>query len=188
MRTWLLVSRVIDRISAAVGRLAAWLALAMVLVGAYNAVVRYVGRYTGTSLSSNAYIELQWYMFSLLFLLGAAYTLGEDAHVRVDVIFQRLSRRARAWINLVGAILFLVPFSVVALLVSWPSVRNSWQVRELSPDPGGLPRYPIKTFILVAFAMLLVQGISEAIKSLAILRGHTPDGSADEGRVRREGL
>lgn len=174
----------IDRVNLALGRTVAWLALAMVLLGSYNAVVRYLGRSTGTNLSSNAYLELQWYMFSLLFLLGAAYTFAADAHVRVDVIFARWSARTRAWIDLLGTLVFLLPFCVVGLLVSWPSVRNSWQVLEVSPDPGGLPRYPLKTFILVAFGLLLLQGISHLIKQLAVLRGVTveaPAGSSREG-------
>jgi TRAP-type mannitol/chloroaromatic compound transport system permease small subunit len=174
----------IDRMNVAIGRACAWLALAMVLVGAYNAVARYLGRWTGTNLSSNAYLELQWYMFSLLFLLGAAYTFAADAHVRVDVIFGRLSARARAWVDLLGTLLFLLPFCLVGLLVSWPSVRNSWQVREVSPDPGGLPRYPLKAVILVAFALLFLQGISHAIKQLGVLRGVTPEGP----RGAREGV
>ena len=172
MDIWLRVARNIDRLNELLGRGTAWLILLMVMIGAYNAVARYLGRYVGLNLSSNAYIELQWYLFSLVFLLGAAYTLRRNAHVRVDVIYGRLSPRLRAWIDLVGTFVFLLPFSVLALCVSWPSVRNSWRVLEDSPDPGGLPRYPIKTMILVAFALLLVQGISEAIKQIAILRGH----------------
>lgn len=171
MKHWLEISRALDRFSERIGHGVAWLTLAMVLVGAYNAVVRYLGRFFGWNLSSNAYIELQWYLFSLVFLLGAAYTLRRGAHVRVDVLYGRLSRRGRAWINLAGTLVFLLPFCAFSLWVSWPSVRNSWVIREVSPDPGGLPRYPIKAMILVAFALLAVQGISEIIKQVAILRG-----------------
>lgn len=171
MRFLLRLSRGIDRINGAIGRWTAWLALIMVLIGAYNALARYSSRFTGTSLSSNAYIELQWYMFSVLFLMGAAYTLKHNAHVRVDVLFGRLSTRARCWINLLGTVLFLIPFCTVAMIVSWPAVSNSWAVLEGSPDPGGLPRYPVKTLILVAFALLILQGISIVIKQLAVLRG-----------------
>jgi TRAP-type mannitol/chloroaromatic compound transport system permease small subunit len=161
----------IDRGSSAVGRLCSWLALLMVLVGAYNAVVRYLGRWVGSGLSSNSYIEAQWYMFSLLFLLGAAWTLQQDAHVRVDVIYGRLSAEAKAWIDLLGTAFFLLPFCVFGVVVSWPSVRNSWSVREVSPDPGGLARYPLKTVILIAFVLLGLQGISTAIKALSRVRG-----------------
>lgn len=175
MRTWLRLAHAIDRLNERIGRAVYWLALLMVLIGSLNAVVRYTGRYLGVNLSSNAYIELQWYMFSLIFLLGAAYTLKQDAHVRVDVLYSRLSERARAWIDLLGTVLFLIPFSALAIWASWPSVRNSWAVLETSPDPGGLPRYPIKTMIPVAFLLLILQGVAEAIKRVAFLRGESPE-------------
>ena len=147
-----------------------WLTLVMVGVGAYNALVRYLDRFTGLGLSSNTYIELQWYMYSLIFLLGAAYTLKHDAHVRVDVLLARLTPRGRAWVNLAGTLLFLLPFCFFVIRMSWPTVYNSWAVWEVSPDPGGLPRYPIKTVIPIAFALLFLQGISLAIKQIAFLR------------------
>jgi len=168
---WLAIARGIDRVNDAVGRWIAWLLLAMVLLGAYNAIVRYLGRFVGLKLSSNAYIELQWYMFSLVFLLGAAHALRRDAHVRVDVLYGRLSARMRAWIDLIGTLLLLLPFCISALLLSWPSVRNSWAVLEGSPDPGGLPRYPLKTMILVAFALLIAQGLALAIRRASELAG-----------------
>lgn len=172
------LARFFDRMNEGIGGIVGWLCLAMVLIGAYNAVVRYLGRFIGWSLSSNAYIELQWYLFSLVFLLGGAYTFRRGAHVRVDVLYGRLSRRGKAWIDLVGTIVFLIPFSIFMLYMSWPSVRNSWAVREVSPDPGGLPRYPIKTFILVAFVLLILQGISEIVKQVDVLRGTDgPDGT-----------
>lgn len=168
---WLRVAHTIDRISESVGRLVHWLALLMVLVGVWNAAVRYLGPAVGLNLSSNAYIELQWYMFSLLFLLAAAYTLKHDRHVRVDVLYVRCSARAQAWIDLLGTLVFLIPFSVLGIWMTWPAVRNSWRILEGSPDPGGLPRYPIKTVILVAFALLILQGAAEAMKRIAFLRG-----------------
>ncbi len=171
MRTWLLLSRAIDRLNVAIGRFVGWLTLAMVLIGAYNAVVRYLGGYLGRNLSSNAYLELQWYLFSMVFLLGASYTYRQGAHVRVDLIYGRLAERGRAWIDLVGTLVLMLPFTVFALWLSWPSVRNSWAVREVSPDPGGLARYPIKSVILLAFGLLVLQGISQAIKQVGILRG-----------------
>lgn len=142
----------------------------MVLIGAYNALARYIDRFSGWGLSSNTYIELQWYLFSVLFLLGAAYTLKHDSHVRVDVFYGRLSARGKAWINLVGTLLFLFPFCVLMLVMSWSSVANSWAVWEMSPDPGGLPRYPIKTIIPIAFVLLILQGVSMLIHQIAILR------------------
>jgi TRAP-type mannitol/chloroaromatic compound transport system permease small subunit len=164
----------IDGLSERLGQAVSWLALAMVLVGAYNAIVRYLGRFAGWNLSSNAYIEAQWYMFSALFLLGASYTLKHDRHVRVDVFYGRLSPRGKARLDLVGTLVFLVPFSVFCLWVSWPSVRNSWSVMEISPDPGGLPRYPIKSLILVSWSLVLLQGLAEAFRNAARLTGALP--------------
>lgn len=169
------ISRGIDRWSTRLGELTGWLCLAMVLIGAYNALVRYLGRFAGWNLSSNAYIEAQWYLFSMVFLLGAAATLRHDQHVRVDVLYGRLGRRGKAWIDVIGTLFMLLPFSLFCLWVSWPAVRNSWHVREVSPDPGGLARYPIKTLILVAFVLLFVQGLSQLIKNVAVLRGMDPD-------------
>ena len=151
----------------------------MVLLGAFNAVARYLGRYLGVQLSSNGFIEAQWYLFSLIFLLGAAYTLRRDAHVRVDVIYGKLSTRRRAWIDLIGTVLLLIPFCLFGLWSSWPSVRNSWAVREVSPDPGGLPRYPLKVFILVAFVLLLLQGIAEIRRRWRQIRDDAPDAETD---------
>ncbi len=175
MEGWLRLARGIDRFSERTGRVVYWLILVMVGVAAANAVLRYLDRFTGAGLSSNTWIELQWYLFSLVFLLGAAYTLKHDAHVRVDVLFGRLSARGRAWINLLGTVLFLIPFCLMALWMSWPVVINSWALLEQSPDPGGLPRYPIKTVIPLAFALLLAQGVSLLIKQVAVLRGHPPE-------------
>ena len=166
------IVRTIDRISERLGRTISWLALIMVLIGAYNAIVRYLGRFINVNLSSNMYLELQWYLFSVLFLLGAGYALKEDAHVRVDVIYGRVSPRAKAWINVIGGALLLLPFSIFVLVMSWPSVRNSWQIREGSPDPGGLPRYPLKAVILLCFVLLLLQGVSQFLKDVAVLRGN----------------
>jgi len=163
------LSAAIDRLNDRVGSAIQWLALVMVVVGAFNALARYAGRFTSVSLSSNAYIELQWYLFSLIFLMGAAYGLNHDYHVRVDVLYERWGRRARAWVDLIGSVLFLVPFAALMLWVSWGPVARSWGILETSPDPGGLPRYPIKTVILVSFFLLLLQGISQIVKNAATL-------------------
>jgi len=191
VHSWLKLARGIDRINEAVGRFSGWLILLMVLVGAYNAVVRYAGRSLGLNLSSNVYIELQWYLFSLVFLLGAGYALRHQAHVRVDVLSSRLSLRGRAWIDLLGTLLFLVPVCTVMLWISWPSVLNSWRILEGSPDPGGLPRYPIKSVLLLSFGLLLLQGVAEIIRSIATLRGVGPgpsDSAAASDRDRWEGM
>jgi len=175
------LSSAIDRLNDRIGATVQWLTLAMVLIGSFNAIARYATRYSDISLSSNAYIDAQWYLFSLVFLLGAAYGLRVDAHVRVDVVYSRLSEKARAWIDLLGSVLFLIPFCILMLWVSFPAIQRSWDIREASPDPGGLPRYPIKAVILVCFALLLVQAFSEIVKRVAILRGVELDDDAIGG-------
>ena len=182
------LSAAVDALNDRIGATIRWLALVMVLLGAYNAIARYLTKYTELSLASNAFTELQWYLFSLIFLLGAAYGLRHDVHVRVDVLFERLTPRGKAWVDLAGTVLFLIPFCVLMLWVSWPAVRNSWMIRETSPDPGGLARYPIKAAILVGFALLLLQGLSQLVKQVDAIRGGrdgaapTPDGAADLGQ------
>ncbi|MGA7304968.1 MAG: TRAP transporter small permease subunit [Rhodothermales bacterium] len=171
MQRLLRLSRAIDRMNDVIGRGVYWLTLAMVLVAAFNSIARYLGRFTGVNLSSNAYLETQWYLFSIVFLLGAAYTLRHDGHVRVDVIFARLSPKHQAWIDLTGTVLFLIPFCILMFWVSLPSVEHSWAVMEVSPDPGGLPRYPIKTLIPVTFVLLILQAFSMVIRNVAIVRG-----------------
>lgn len=171
MRALLRLSSGIDRVNAALARGVSWLALLMIAVGAYNAITRYLGRFIGFNLSSNAYLELQQYLFSALFLLAAAAALAHDEHVRVDVLYGRLGSRARTRIDLAGTLLFLIPFCGLALWLSWPAVSNSWAILEDSPDPGGLPRYPLKSLVPAAFLLLLVQGVSQAIKYVAALHG-----------------
>lgn len=172
MQFLLKISRWIDRLSTAMGWLTVGLTLVMVAVGAYNAITRYLGRFIGINLSSNLYIEVQWYLFSLIFLLGACYVLQRGAHVRVDILYSRLSTRGKAWVDLLGSLLLLLPICLVVFVYSLPTVISSWQILEQSSDPNGLARYPLKTMILVAFALLALQGISEAIKQIAILLDH----------------
>lgn len=174
MNALLIVSRSIDKMSSLIGRATSLLATLMVLIGAGNAIMRYVSRDLGFEVGGNAALEAQWYLFSLMFLLGAAWTLERDAHVRVDVLYARLSWRGQAAIDLAGTVLFLLPFCAFGLYVSTPSVLNSWEVLEVSQDPGGLPRYPIKAMILVSFGLVATQGVSQGIKALARLTGHLP--------------
>ena len=161
----------IDKLNERIGRLVGWLTLAMIGIGAFNAIARYLDKHLETQAASNAFVEAQWYLFSLVFLLGSAYTLRQDKHVRVDVFYGRLSARSKAWVDLLGGLFFLVPFCLCGLWVCFPSVMNSVDIREMSPDPGGLPRYPIKAMILVCFGLLLLQATSELIKKLAIILG-----------------
>ena len=165
------MSAVIDGLNDKIGAAIRWLALMMVLVGAGTALLRYYARGLELSLNLTPPTELQWYLFSLIFLLGAAYGLNHNVHVRVDVLYERLSKRSRALIDLVGTIIFLIPFSLVMLYVSWPAISNSISIREVSPDPGGLPRWPIKILIMVSFVLLTLQGLSHIVKQIDILRG-----------------
>ena len=158
MHTLLALSRWIDRVNSLIGQLASGLLILMIIVGSWNVVGRYIGQAVGQNLSSNALIETQWYLFSVVFLLGAAYTLQRDDHVRVDVLYSRWNERQQARANLVGTLLFLLPFSALMLWFSWAWVLASWRIGEQSPDPGGLPRYPIKTFILLSFITLFFPG------------------------------
>lgn len=171
MQTLSRFADLVDALNDRIGSVLRWLALIMVVIGAYNAIARYFTRSVGVPLSSNALNELQWYLFSLIFLLGAAYGLRVDAHVRVDVLYQRVTDRTRAWIDLLGTVFFLLPFSALMLKVSWPVVKASWAVRETSPDPGGLPRWPIKMVVLVSFGLLMLQGLAYLIRQIEVLRG-----------------
>ena len=173
MRKLLQVAHAIDLVNEWIGRVTYWLVLLMVAVGAWNVIGRYIGRIIGTNLTSNALIEIQWYLFDVVFLFGAAYALKYNDHVRVDIFYKGWSRRRKALANFLGNILFLIPFSSLIIYYSWATVANSWRIREMSPDPGGLPRYPIKSAIIVAFILLILQGISEAIKNWQIYSDST---------------
>lgn len=189
MKFFLSVSDGIDAFTALVGKLMWWLTLFMVLVGAYNVITRYaysqiqavVGENIAEKLSGNVYLELQTYSYDLVFLLGAAFVLHADGHVRVDIIYSNLRARAKAIIDIVGTWLFLVPFASMGIYFSHRYVAASWRAMEMSPNPGGLARYPIKTVIVIAFALLIAQGISETIKNVAFLRGRPDSGSIHAG-------
>ena len=170
----------IDGLNDKIGVTIRWLTLIMVLIGAVSALVRYFARGLGLALNLTPLIEAQWYAFSVIFLMGAAYGVSKDVHVRVDVLYSALSKKIRAWIDLIGTVVFLVPFSILMLYVSWPAVRNSFSIREVSPDPGGLPRYPIKALILVSFGLLVLQAVSHLTKQVDILRGEDGDGQEAE--------
>lgn len=190
-RRLLRLVELLDRFAEWQGRVVSWLALVMVLIGSYNALARWAGRYIATDLSSNSLLEAQWYAFSALFLLCGAYTLKHDEHVRVDVFYGRLSPRGRALVDALGGLLLLIPFCVAAIFFTLPSVEQSWAIREVSPDPGGLPRYPLKTIVPIAFALLLLQALAEVTKKLLVFRqpeafGKTSSTSntADDPEVR----
>jgi TRAP-type mannitol/chloroaromatic compound transport system permease small subunit len=153
-----------------VGRAVAWLVLAAVLVSAGNAAARYA-----LGLGSNAWLEVQWYLFSAMFLLGAAWTLARDEHVRVDVLAARLSPRQRAWIDIAGSIFFLLPVVLVIAWHAWPMFVQSFVGQEISADAGGLLRWPVKLLIPAGFALLALQAVSEVVKRVAFLRGEIDD-------------
>ncbi|WP_413200250.1 TRAP transporter small permease subunit [Nostoc piscinale] len=184
MEKLLKISKIIDTCTEFIGRCTSWLVLVMVILGVWNVVGRYVGRLIGSNLTSNAYIEAQWYIFDLVFLLGAAYTLKHNEHVRVDIFYSNWQRRRKAIADLLGTIFFLIPFCVMVIIFSWDTIIASWQIQENSPDPGGLPRYPIKAMIIVSFILLIFQGISQAMKNWAIIQGRL----ATEEEQRDTGL
>jgi TRAP-type mannitol/chloroaromatic compound transport system permease small subunit len=164
------LSAAIDALNDRVGHLVYWAVLAAALVSAGNASMRYA-----FDLSSNAWLELQWYLFSAVFLLAAGYTLRHNEHVRIDVVYSRLSPRLRAWVDLLGGVLFLLPMAVVIMVLSWPVLVEAIVRHEMSSDAGGLLRWPVKLLIPVGFLLLVLQGISEIIKRAAFLLGHIPD-------------
>lgn len=160
----------IDRFNSCVGRLASVLVLLMLMVGVWNVVGRHLGLLLGRNLSSNRLIEIQWYLFAAAFLLGGAWTLQRNGHVRVDVLQNRWGARRQTMANLVGTLLFLLPFCLLMLASSWGAVQFSWHILEQSPDPGGLPRYPLKSILPLSFFLLALQGVAEMIHNLDALR------------------
>jgi TRAP-type mannitol/chloroaromatic compound transport system permease small subunit len=165
---WLLaLSRAIDTLNQRVGRLAAWLVLLACLVSAANAAVRYA-----FDTGSNAWLEVQWYMFAGIFLLGAADTLNRNEHVRVDLFYGRLSVRAQIWVDLVGGVLFLMPACLLIAWMSWPFFWESFRIHEGSANPGGLLRWPVKLLLPLGFVLLALQGLSEIVKRIGALSGH----------------
>lgn len=162
----LALSRAIDWVNARLAAVACWLVLIACLISAGNAASRYI-----LSASSNAWLEIQWYMFSGIFLLGASYTLKLNEHVRVDLIYAHVSQRARLWIDVFGIICFLLPATIILIDMTWPFFLDSWQRNEESNNAGGLLRWPVKLLLPVGFVFLTAQGISELIKRIAALLG-----------------
>lgn len=161
--------RVVDAVSTRIGSLAYYLVLLCVLISATNAVVRKTFQY-----SSNGLLEIQWYLFAAVFLLGSGYTLLKDEHVRVDVISGRLSSRGRAWIDLFGSVFFLLPMTVLVAWLSWGDFLNAWRLGEVSPNTGGLIVWPARLLIPVGFSLLALQGLAEVGRRLAFLGGAIP--------------
>lgn len=170
MKPLLAFSRAVDFVNEHIGRFVYWAILIMVLVSSGNATSRYA-----LNMASNAWLELQWYLFALVFLLCAGYTLLHNEHIRIDVISSRLSRRAQVWIDVFGLLLFLLPMSIFIMWLSWPIFMNAWTSGEISGSAGGLIRWPARLMVPVGFFLLSAQGVSELIKRIAFLQGLIPD-------------
>jgi TRAP-type mannitol/chloroaromatic compound transport system permease small subunit len=166
MPALLRLSRWIDALTERVGRAASWLILLAVLISAGNALARYA-----FNASSNAWLEVQWYLFAAVFLLCAGYALKHNQHVRIDVVAGRLSPRAQAWLEVLGTLLFLLPMALLILGLSWPVFVDSWRSGEVSSNANGLVLWPARLLVPAGFALLVLQGLSELIKRVAFLRG-----------------
>lgn len=183
MNHLLSLSRLIDGITERIGRAARWLILVTVLISTGNALARYA-----FNVSSNAWLEIQWYLFAAVFLLCAGYALKHNQHVRVDVVASRLSPRAQAWIEIFGTLFFLLPMALLILWLSWPVFVDSWRSGEVSANANGLILWPARLLVPAGFALLVLQGFAELIKRIAFLRGLIPDPAEkpEAGAVERE--
>jgi len=184
VKALLSISRAIDALNTRVGQAIYWLILIAVLVSAGNAVVRY-----SLNTSSNAWLEIQWYLFSAVFLFGAGYTLLHGQHVRIDIISNRLSKKAQMWIDILGTLLFLFPMAITIMWLSWPVFVQAYERHEVSTNAGGLIIWPARLMVPLGFFLLILQGLSELIKRIAFLRGLIPDPTEkDEGPSAEEAL
>ena len=170
------ISRLIDAFSELIGKLVMWFILATTLISAGNAIVRKL-----FDSSSNALLEIQWYLFAAVFMLGSGYAFLRNAHVRIDFISSRFSARGRNWVDVVGILIFLFPLCYMMATLGWPLFERAWVTGEMSSNSGGLIRWPVYGLIPLGFAILFLQGISELIKRLAFLTGNGPDVLAHEG-------
>ncbi|MDQ2080203.1 TRAP transporter small permease subunit [Xanthobacteraceae bacterium Astr-EGSB] len=174
---WLIgLSRAIDAVNSLIGKAMSWLVLVAVLVSATNAIVRKV-----FDTSSNAWLELQWVLFSLVFLMCASWTLSSNEHIRIDIVNTAFPKRLRDGIDVVGHTLFLLPLAIIMLITSLPFFLTSFRINEQSGNAGGLPQWPAKSLIFIGFALLFAQAISELIKRIAIMRGVIADRHAGTG-------
>lgn len=174
MNSLMRASTQIDRLNVAVGTLTGWLILLTTLISAGNAIVRKI-----FDTSSNALLEIQWYLFAAVFMLGAGYVMLRNAHVRIDFVAGKLSPRTRNWIDFWGIILVLFPFCLLSFYLAWPLFLQALQSGEMSSNAGGLIRWPVYALVPAGFALLMLQGISELIKRWAFLKGYGPDSLSD---------
>jgi TRAP-type mannitol/chloroaromatic compound transport system permease small subunit len=170
MRSLLAFSALIDALNEKIGAVCNWLVLLACVVSAGNAMVRYA-----YDTSSNAWLEIQWYMFAVIVMFGAAYTMKRNEHVRVDLLYMNMSRRGQLWIDILGTLVFLLPTCTILAWLSWPFFIQSFNVYEHSSNAGGLLRWPIKLVLPVGFALVALQGLSELIKRVAFLNGYAVD-------------
>jgi TRAP-type mannitol/chloroaromatic compound transport system permease small subunit len=166
----LALSRGIDRLNEFIGKWVSWLILLSILVSAGNAIIRKT-----FDISSNAWLELQWYLFGAAFLLAAAYTLKQNEHIRIDIVYGMFPRRVQHWIDLLGHLLFLMPFCVLMVFYLGPYVLLSYRSGEVSNNAGGLIIWPAKLLLLIGFVLLTLQGVSEIVKKIAVMRGRMED-------------
>ena len=181
MSFFLLISRGIDRLNQSVGLFTTWLILATTLISAGNAIVR-----KAFDSSSNALLEIQWYLFAAVFLLGAGYGLLKNSHVRIDFISSMLTPRARNWIDVGGILLALFPFCFICIYLSWPLFMQAYTTGEMSSNAGGLIRWPVHALVPAGFALLMLQGVSELIKRLDFLLGQGEDVLSSEETMSDE--
>jgi TRAP-type mannitol/chloroaromatic compound transport system permease small subunit len=179
MRRLLAFADAVDRLTESFGQWLKWLVLFSSVISAFNALMRYTIHY-----SSNAWLEIQWYMFGAMFLLAAGYALKHEEHVRVDVFFSKMTPKQQAWLDVFGGILFLMPMAVIIAWLSIPMVVNSIKIWEHSSDPGGLLRWPIKIMIPLGFVCLAIQGVAEIIKKYAVATGLREPGKHYERPVQ----
>ncbi len=179
----LTLSRWIDTFNEWVGRLTMWLILAATLISAGNAIVRKV-----FNVSSNGLLEIQWYLFAAVFMLGGGYAFLRNAHVRIDFLSNRFSARTRNWVDVAGIVIFLFPLCYMMATLGWPTFYQAWVTGEMSSNSGGLIRWPVYGLIPLGFAILFMQGISELIKRVAFLRGVAPDSIGHHGPADEEML
>jgi len=183
----LTISHQIDRLNELVGKFVRWLVLAAVLISAGNAIVR-----KAFSTSSNALLEIQWYLFAGVFMLGAGYAFLRNVHVRIDFVSSKLTKRTNAIIDIAGIIIFLIPLCLILINLSWPFFYNAWKTGEMSSNAGGLIRWPVLGLIPLGFTILLLQAFSELIKRFAFLQGALPEpfsvepGKSDEELLAEE--
>ena len=165
MNKWMLLANRLDKLNRNAAVLARWAILLMLGLGLWNIIGRYVGVAIGHNLSSNRLIEGQWYLFDMAFLLGMGWTLQRQSHVRVDILQNRWKPKRKAKVELLGILLLLLPFAIGIMAISIEPALQSWLIKEVSPDPNGLPRYWIKSLIPISFLLLVLQGIAQAIQN-----------------------